>query len=77
MIGGWLSPAIRNLLQDEICGLQQLVTIGDYTLEQANHALRHIIEITEAVKAGELTEEEGLELTERFAFGMRDKVEPS
>lgn len=77
MIGAWLAPELRQVLHDELVGLEQLVTIGDYTVEQANHALRHAIEIGEAVTAGELTEAEGLELTEKFAFAMRDQAVPS
>jgi hypothetical protein len=77
MIGGWLSPAIRHVLQEEIAALHRLVTIGEHTLEEANAVLRVAMELGEAVQAGDLTPEEAIGLAERHADTLRDKARPS
>lgn len=73
MIGGWLAPQTRHFLQEEIAAFERLVTIGEYTLEEANRAFRHAIALSESVRAGTLTEEEAFALTNQFAENMRDR----
>lgn len=75
MIGGWLCPCIRHEIQDELIALQHLVTCGRLTLEQANDAIRRVMEVTDAVKAGIITETQSEALIAQMAFAMEQGVQ--
>ena len=59
MIGGWLPAVVRHELQDALIDMQQLVTLGKITIEEANAAIRMLVAVMAAVADGTITEDEG------------------
>lgn len=66
----FLSTSEREALADRLTEAEAMIRIGICTREQAETALCHIIELVAMQEAGDITDEQGQQLTEKMALAQ-------